>query len=231
MLPAQPNQSLIDGLACLQMLAARSEPIGSRELARQLKLEPTRVNRLLKTLSALGLAQQNAQRKYLPGPGIHVLAAQALFGSGLIRRSIAPLEDLRRPGWVVALGVLWRDRVSYLYHASYETPPSAALGRVALYPAVRSSIGHVLLAARDEAEVRALLSDSPEAAGRIAEIMQALALARTEGFATVRIDAKTRSVAAPLGQPPYAALAVSGDIATADVPGVVDLLRAAAARV
>jgi len=91
MLPAQPNQSLIDGLACLQQLASEREPVGGRELARDLGLEPTRVHRLLRTLAHLGLAQQDAQRRYRPGPGIHVLAAQAMFGSGLLRRALPVL--------------------------------------------------------------------------------------------------------------------------------------------
>ncbi|PZU27671.1 MAG: transcriptional regulator, partial [Stenotrophomonas sp.] len=33
---AQPNQSLIDGIATLQALASSPEPVGCRELARQL---------------------------------------------------------------------------------------------------------------------------------------------------------------------------------------------------
>src|SRR3954470_11988766 len=94
MLPAQPNQSLIDGLSVLQALAVSNEPVGGRALARQLGLEPTRVNRLLKTLAHLGMARQDPDRKYLPGPAMHVLSALSLFGSGLIRRGIAPLESL-----------------------------------------------------------------------------------------------------------------------------------------
>ena len=39
MLPAQPNQSLIDGLECLQALSSTDRPVGSRELARMLGLE------------------------------------------------------------------------------------------------------------------------------------------------------------------------------------------------
>ena len=88
-LNAQPNQSLIDGIATLQALAMSPEPIGSRELARQLGIDSTKVNRLLKTLAYLGIARQTANRKYTAGPGMHVLAAQSLFASGLIRRAHA----------------------------------------------------------------------------------------------------------------------------------------------
>src|SRR5690348_18426155 len=80
-LNSQPNQSLIDGIATLQALATSSEPAGCRELARRLGIDATKVNRLLKTLAYLGIARQTADRKYAPGPGMHVLAAQSLFAS------------------------------------------------------------------------------------------------------------------------------------------------------
>src|SRR5687767_1336816 len=115
--PAQPNQSLIDGLTVLQALAVAAGPVGGRALARELNLEPTRVNRLLKTLAFLGMAEQTSDRKYFPGPGMHILAARALYGSGLVTRAMPYLEQLvARYDRVVALGVLWRDQVSYLYH-------------------------------------------------------------------------------------------------------------------
>ncbi len=78
---SQPNQSLIDGLSCLQLLASSRKPVGCRELARNLDLNPMRANRLLKTLAEIGLAQQDQKKKYSIGPGIHALTAQALFGS------------------------------------------------------------------------------------------------------------------------------------------------------
>ena len=125
MLPAQPNQSLIDGVRCLQAVATAGVPIGGRELARRLEMEPTRANRLLKTLAAQGFLHQDGDRKYQPGAGMHVLAAQSLHGSGMLQRALPVLARLRRrrPALIVALGVLWHDQVSYLYHADPQTPP------------------------------------------------------------------------------------------------------------
>ena len=56
-LAVPPNQSLSDGLACLQLLAAVAveEPTGCCELVRRLGLEPIGINRLFKTLATLGL--------------------------------------------------------------------------------------------------------------------------------------------------------------------------------
>ena len=69
--------------------------MGSRELARILGLEPTRVNRLLKTLEHIGLLSQTEKRKYRPGPGIHILAAQSLYSSGLLKAAIENLETFQ----------------------------------------------------------------------------------------------------------------------------------------
>jgi DNA-binding IclR family transcriptional regulator len=160
--PAQPNQSLIDGLACLQALASHAQPVGSRELGRMLGLEPTRVNRLLKTLAFVGLAQQDENRKYLPGPGIHALAAQSLRGSGLIRRALGPLESLFDLDLQVAMGVLWGDQVCYLYHHSPGETAAQGIGREPLFPASSSGLGQALLAGLTDDEVRSLYADSDE---------------------------------------------------------------------
>lgn len=134
----QPNQSLIDGIATLQALATLPEPIGCRELGRQIGLDPTKVNRLLKTLTYLGIARQAGNRKYTAGPGMHVLTAQSLFASGPISHALPTLEQLRKHGHTVAFGVLWNNSVSYLYHAPPGLESSAASGRIGLLPASRS---------------------------------------------------------------------------------------------
>lgn len=239
MLPAQPNQSLLDGLACLQALAMREEPVGSREMARLLGLDPTRVNRLLKTLAAVGLAEQDENRKYRPGPGIHVLAAQSLFGSGLIRRALGPLESLHRFGFIVAMGVLWRDQMCYLYHAESDMPTSAGLGRTGLYPAIASGLGMALLAHQPEAELRRLYSKpSPDPAQQVEPpsldgeggLLEQLDQIRSQGYAFIRsLDKRgNRTLGIPIGTPPYAAVGLSGHINQRDIPKLVAALREAA---
>ncbi len=215
MLPAQPNQSLIDGLSVLQALASAGKPVGSREMGRQLSLEATRVNRLLKTLAHLGIAQQTPERQYVPGPAMHVLAAQATFGSGLIRRATGPLESLRHFTMAVAMGVLWRDQVVYLYHASPGGGGADAIGRTGLFPATRSAIGMALLARQSDAEVRALFADHeiPGFAGGIKPLLAELAVVRKKGVAITKPfdDKDITSLAIPIEHEP-AAIAVSGKI-------------------
>lgn len=210
MLPAQPNQSLIDGMACLQWLASVGRPVGCREAARALNLETTRVNRLLRTLTHLGMAQQTPQRKYRPGPAIHVLAAQALFGSRLLSVALEPLESLQRFGLVVALGVRWRDQISYLYHATPGMKAGEALGRVGLFPAAQSSIGVALLAQT----TRQRSAD--------------LTAARKLGYACIRPSPNHpahRSLAFALPEPHHAGIALAGTFPDAQLPELVEALR------
>ena len=128
MLPAQPNQSLMNGLACLQAVVTADRPVGSREVARILDLEHTRVNRLLGTLSYLGFIERTSSRKYRPGPGIHVLSAQSLRGSGLLIAALPELRTLVDEKLVIALGVLWDRSICYLVHAAPGTDPGDGIG-------------------------------------------------------------------------------------------------------
>lgn len=234
-LNSQPNQSLIDGIATLQALATSSEPAGCRELARRLDIDPTKVNRLLKTLAYLGIARQTADRKYAPGPGMHVLAAQSLFASGLIRRALPVLEALRRFGHTVALGVLWERNVSYLFHAPPGVEASHGLGRIGLLPATTSGIGMVLLSEHEDQEVRELYAGAeiPQFPGGIEPLLAKLEEVRRLGYARVHVaDARDHHViAVSTGDPAHAGVAVSGWIPEAATPPIVEALQAAAAEI
>jgi DNA-binding IclR family transcriptional regulator len=234
-LNAQPNQSLIDGIITLQALASSPEPVGSRELARQLGIDSTKVNRLLKTLAYLGIARQTASRKYTAGPGMHVLAAQSLFASGLIRRALPALEDLRRFGHTVALGVLWERNVSYLFHAPPGIEASRGLGRIGLLPATTSGIGVLLLSEYDDADVRELYDgiDIPMFPEGIEQLLAKLAEVRVLGYARVHVadERDHHVIAVSTGDPAHAGVAVSGWIPEAATAPLVEALRAAAAEI
>jgi len=234
-LNAQPNQSLIDGIITLQALATSPEPVGCRELARRLALDSTKVNRLLKTLAYLGIARQTADRKYTAGPGMHVLAAQSLFASGLIRRALPALEKLRHFGHTVALGVLWEKNVSYLFHAPPGIEASRGLGRIGLLPATTSGIGIVLLSEYDDEDVRALYEDCdiPMFPGGVNQLLDKLADVRRLGYARVHVadERDHHVVAVSTGDPAHAGVALSGWIPEAATAPLVDALRIAAAEI
>jgi DNA-binding IclR family transcriptional regulator len=229
---AQPNQSLIDGILTLQALASASEPVGCRELARQLGANTTRVNRLLKTLAYMGIVRQTSDRKYAPGPGMHVLAAQSLFASGLIRRALPVLERLRRFGHTVAMGVLWNDSVSYLFHAPPGIEAARGLGRIGLLPATTSGIGIVLLAQLPDDEVREIYADRdiPMFPDGVDSLLVTLAATRAQGYARVHVadDRDHHIVAVASGEPVVAGLAMSGWIPESATDELVEALRLAA---
>lgn len=229
---SQPNQSLIDGLACLQTLAMHAEPVACRALARELDLNVMRANRLLRTLADIGLAQQDAKRRYTIGPAIHTLAAQSMFASGLLRRAIKPLRKLGRPGLNIALGVLWQRHVTYLYHGLHGCDVEDALGKLTLFPASRSSVGMALLAQHDDDAIAHLYETAPTSGHEnIDALLKMIHQTRRQGYAclTHPTDDKTNhlTIAVTVGQPVTAAIAISGMLVDEPIQPIVDQLQEA----
>lgn len=226
---AQPNQSLKNGLACLQALAATGRPAGSRELARLLNIEHTKVNRMLGTLASLGLAERTPDRKYQPGPGIHVLAAQALKGSGLMAAALPHLRELEKEKFSIGLGVLWRGRVCYITFSQPGEPVEAGIGSSSLFPAAHSTIGRPQLAARSEQVLSEAIAAAKEMGRPIskAELKRELKKVRELGYALrYEEDGRTiSSIGVAVGSPPLAGLALTGKIAKRSVPRLVKQLQ------
>ncbi len=231
-LNAQPNQSLIDGITTLQAVAISKEPVGCRELARSLGYETSRVNRLLKTLAYLGIVRQTANRKYTAGPGMHVLAAQSLYASGFIQRAMPTLESLHALGFTVAMGVLWKTNVSFLYHAPPGMKSAEGMGRIGLYPATTSGLGIALLAAHDDDYIHELYAEGPIQGfpGGLDSLMTAIKDVRAKGYARLKVkaDIDQYTVAITVGNPIYAAIGLSGWIPEGNTESVVAALKKAA---
>jgi len=231
MLPAQPNQSLVDGLAVLQALTAADAPVGGRALGRQLDLEPTRTNRLLKTLAHLGLAQQGADRRYAAGPAVHVLAAQALRASGLVGRAIEPLRELGQFELIVAMGVLWRTEVCYTYFASPGASLNQSLGSRDSHPATTSGLGIAMLADLDDAEVCRRFKGKPTPGyADVNELIDHLSRIRRDGYAmsTVQRVPGNATLAVAVGRPAIAAIGLAGSIDRRRINTYVSALQQAA---
>ena len=202
-LPAQKVNGLIDGIEVLQELAMAGEATSGKAIADRLDLNPVRVNRLLKTLDYLGLAHRDNSRRYSIGSAMHVLAAQSMAASGLLSKALPQLQELSKLNKVVALGVLWKDQVCYLYHNNNPSDFNAGLSRVKLYPALKSSIGVALLADLDDVQLKLTLGE------RYTEkVKKMLEKASAKGFAALK-HSDHISLAMPIGKPAYAALAVS----------------------
>jgi len=228
--PAQPNRSLVHAMECLYLLAGAGRPVGSREAARLLGIEHTRASRLLGTLAWLGLAEKTPEKKYTPGPGIHVLAALGLRSSRLLAAAVPPLKELRKvlPRLNLALGVLWNAHVCYLLFSSPGTPVEEGIASRDPYPAEKSSIGIVLLARLPEEEVERLYRTRPGGglpAGELRALHAARRRAASRGYAVV----DGRTIGVPVGDPPVAGLAASGTLAKKDIPALARLLSGCAA--
>ena len=230
MLPKQPNKSLIDGIACLQAVASRSEFVGVSELSKVLDLEQTKVHRLLRTLAHLGFTQQDSSRKYGPGPAIYALAAQTLYASHFIRDALGPLEELRaKQPHIVAMGVVWNRRVNYLYHAKRGTPLEQAIGTFGTWPAADSGIGLAVMASFDDEEILRLYE------GRELEfyktgvkgLLKRLKEVRKTAHATVDTHGEEQhtTIGLPLLSNPMVGVAVTGKIKADQKDKILGMLR------
>lgn len=206
--PAQVNQSLVNGLTCLLRLASTRDAVGGRQLARELEMEPTRVNRLLGTLAYLGFAEKTSERKYRPGPAIHVLSAMSMRGSQLLSVALPHLRSLSSAvDRGVALGVLWRRHVCYLFHGGGENLEKAIAG-ADLFPAENSSIGRVLLSRLSEEDALSRYAGIPPEELGSAPSAQNLRQWREQGYAEG--PGRCPSLAVPVGIAPIAAIAIVG---------------------
>lgn len=232
-LPAQPNESLINGIAVLQRVVSQGLPTGSREIARQMGMSATRVNRLLGTLAHLGLLEQDSAKKYRPGPALHVLGAQSMMASRLLPAALPVLMSLREGGFTVALGVLWESQICYLFHERPWQPVEEALFRHALWPAQYSSLGIALLAAQPgEPKLVAADPSLPVTVAPDQGISDLIEFARKNGYAVLRHTNHHVSIGVTVGNPPVAGLAVAGNhLGDQFLPEIAQRLKDAANRI
>ncbi len=183
---SQPNQSLLAGIECLQWLAMNRHPIGTREMGRLMGIDPNRASRLLNSLVLAGIARKTANRKFTVGSAFHVLSAQSLNASGILPVALPPLEELSRLQCTVALGVLWKDRVAYLFHRNSGRSFHESIGALASYPASESSLGLALLAEVPWEKVEQLYAAKPIPHFENLQALQAtLEATRRRGFSRI----------------------------------------------
>ena len=230
MLPFQPNLSLIDGITVLQAVTSSSVPLGSREVARMLGMEHTRANRFLKTLVYTGMLRQTADRKYSVGPGIHIIAAQSIYASGILRVSVPELDGLLPLGYLVSMGVLWRGLVSYLYHKAPRELWSGSGGMPAYaglpgaFPAMRSGLGVALVSALDDAQIKRFHCPESDAGG-----WRLIAETREAGYAFVQGGGTSTLAVCVGGEHPFAAIGLAGHMEMDTAVELLPRLRNAAA--
>jgi DNA-binding IclR family transcriptional regulator len=228
--PFQPNQSLIDGLSCLSVMAQMNRPLGTRELARILQLDPTRTNRLLKTMSYVGVVEQNQSAKYAVGPGLHVLSTLVLHKSAFLQSAVLEAQRLMDTlNMGCAIGVCWEQFVCYLLHCpSPAMPAQEGIGKQALYPVTLSSIGRACLVHEPVEAVKNKLRRFENKVPPWKNWEQDHPRIRRRGFALG--ETKT-SIAVAVEGEPTAGIALIGDFSEKEPPSqVIEKLKKSAAR-
>jgi len=225
--PAQPNQSVERALACLYELAAANYPMTCKEMAERLGCERTKAGRTLGTLASMGFASRLSDLSYIPGAGVHALAAMSLRGSKLLNVALPCIFGMKeRWGLTGALGALWRDKICYLYHSGGDKAVEDAIACHEPLPAWKSVLG------------KAILAGGPD--DRISEIVEGKI--SKEGFKTLQDDIKsirergyflegTHSIAIALRAPTAAAIAFQGKWTEADSARVVSETQEIARRI
>ena len=220
--PVQPNQSIEWGLNCLMELTTAGRPVTCKEMSERLGVEKTKASRLLGTLACLGMAERLPDLSYIPGSGIHVLSAMSLRGSGLLRHALPHIQHMKEKWNLDArLGVLWRDQVSYLYHSVGDREQGEAIAGARPWPAARSTIGKVLLAQKEDDEIRAILG-GVLSAKEYDKLMRAVARIRERGFLRYH-----ESLTMAIGTPAAAGLAFKGKRDSAKTDQLIEDVRTA----
>ncbi|MFC1453873.1 helix-turn-helix domain-containing protein [Verrucomicrobiota bacterium] len=210
--PAQPNQSLIKGILCLQTMVIKGRPMGIRELSRKLHYDHTCVSRLLGTLASIGLAEKNAECKYQAGAGIHVLAAQSLQSSRLLACALPHIRNLLDEHLIVSLGVLWRKQVCYLFHGRNQDSLEEGIGATRPYPAFKSSIGVAILASLGQNAARRMMLQGPDRLCKkdMQLLNKLISDARKKGYSMLSLTPPWATIAVAIGHPAIVGLAFSG---------------------
>ncbi|WP_298238985.1 helix-turn-helix domain-containing protein [uncultured Algibacter sp.] len=231
-LPSQPILGLIDGMEVLQLLASTDTEMSGADISRTLKIEKTKVNRILKTLAYQGFAEVSINKKYRLGPAIHVLSAQILHGSKLIKNALRYLIELTELNVVVAMGVLWRDKVAYTYHWEPGIEPVDGLGRVDLFPATQSSIGLKLLSEKTDEGIAEIIDFNEVISGFSSkdDFMATINQIRKQGFGYTVFGSRA-SIAVKIGEPARAAIALANINNEVPVQEYIDVLQEKIAKI
>lgn len=160
-LDKQPDSvsSVLKVFGILQALGEERE-IGITELSQRVMMSKSTVYRFLQTMKSLGyVAQEGESEKYSLTLKLFELGAKALQNVDLIRSAdiqMRELSNLTRE--TIHLGALDEDGIVYIHKidSMYNLRMYSRIGR--RNPLHSTAIGKVLLAWRDRAEVREILS-------------------------------------------------------------------------
>jgi DNA-binding IclR family transcriptional regulator len=187
--PANGNQSVARALAILNLLASRAEPLGVREIARQLDLAPSIAQRLIKTLARDGFLEQiGTTLRYAIGYKAFQVGNTFVAQTNLHSAVLPELYALADQQINAFLGVM-RD-ASIVYLATVQSSGPVAINhRPGAQTHLHSTaMGKALLAEMSNDEIRTLLSRSPlprltpKTKISVAQLLTELEMSRQQGY-------------------------------------------------
>ncbi|MBO2448587.1 IclR family transcriptional regulator [Actinomadura barringtoniae] len=200
--------ALAKGLRLLELFSEQRPSMKLTDMAAETGLPLPTAFRMAATLASEGFLEQLPDGAYRPAPKVLTLGFSALRSLDLVQLAAAPLHRLvEATGQTVNLGVLSGDQVLYLVRLRNNDLVTANIQVGSRLPAVRTSMGKLLLAHLDAGELDKLLTEAsfggaagPNAVRSLDELRPALAETRERGWAVQdeELAYGLRSVAGPV---------------------------------
>jgi IclR family transcriptional regulator, KDG regulon repressor len=182
--------SVLKVFGILQTLGDEQE-IGVTELSQRVLMSKSTVYRFLQTMKTLGYVKQEGENdKYSLTMKLFEIGAKALQNVDLIRIADAQMRELSKlTKETVHLGAFEEDSIIYIHKIDslYSLRMYSRIGR--RNPLYSTAIGKVLLAWRDESEVREILAGvefkpfTSKTLQSVDQLMPVLAQVRQQGYA------------------------------------------------
>jgi len=206
--PEYRVEALAKGLRLLSLFDEQRPTWRVSDLAAATGLPMPTVYRVVMTLTAEGYLDHLPGGEYRPGVRTLTLGTAALRSLDLVALATPKLQRLgQTTGETVNLAVLTGDRVLYLVRLRNSDLVTANIQVGSTLPAVHTSIGKLLLAYLDEADLHARITEAsfpeqhgPNAKVSLDELGQELAQIREQGWAMQdeELAHGLRSVAGPI---------------------------------
>jgi len=206
--PGYRVEALAKGLRILSLFDEQRPAWRVSDLAAAAGLPMPTVYRVVMTLTSEGYLDHLPNGDYRPGVRTLTLGTAALRSLDLVGIATPKLQDLgQRTGETVNLAVLSGDRVLYLIRLRNSDLVTANIQVGSTLPAVYTSIGKLLLAYLDEADLDARVTDAsfsashgPNARVSLAELRGELSTIRDQGWSMQdeELAYGLRSVAGPI---------------------------------
>lgn len=185
-MPSQPNKSLQTGFACLQYVARQKNAVSVKEIAQFLQMTPSKISRIMGTLTDTGLLKQNKSRKYLPGLTLHALSASCFQQSNILALVLPHLQPWQDIGFTIGLGILWNKEIIFLYHQRSMGNFNESFFANKIIPYYLSSIGMILASKDIESNIKDIsIGNLDGFKNRIFDLKKELILASENKYAAL----------------------------------------------